>query len=779
MAETGADAALAPASSASAYGYAIVSGGVTMGDAYVASGKYLAVGGALSGRIGLTHGAPAENVKVAQGSGYTLTASDAEKLSSNNKGFAVQFASNTATLKALPQVTITTQPQSVTVCQNGTATLTVETSAAGVTYQWYSCADANGSDAQAIPGATGAAYSAPTDELSRTYYYCVLQADGCVDTQTDVVYVSVVNANEAADVIITRQPQGGEWGVGQTVELTVEAATYGFGTPSLSYQWFVANTETGEIAKVENATSATLSFEAEDTGEHWYYCVVTNTEEGKPEAKTAQTETVRVNVIEAQAYFNGAPYGTIDGAVNALNASSAAEKTLVITRDGTLSKAITLSSGTLTISSEAENGVTVARAADFGTAMLRVTGGTLTLENVTVDGGAIWSETAQDSVLGRGTVNNGASAQQPLLLVTGGEVVLAEGAVLQNNDNTSAYSTSGGAVRLSGGTLRIAGGLIRNNDAWYGGAVLSLNTSLIEFESGTVSGNYATSAGGAFCIDNSADFTMTNGEITGNRGDAGNNNKGGIIWLSNGTAKLSGGSITGNAAATGTVFINRDGTVNVGAVTISGNTADPAPGIHTGSSGKLNITGVPTLTDGIYLPTGRQISIQCDLTGAQAIPVTMQTLSNSGAVIANASTEAQAAAAAKVLTLSGCEVYANGQEVGYRKIAAFTVVQELSANASAVVGNALTLTYQAKPDIGTVQYAWYRCENAQGANPARIASQTGSTLNMSNLGAGTYYFYCVATSSSAAGSIQSQICTVTVTPYVPAAIAIAKFKALG
>ena len=157
----------------------------------------------------------------------------------------------------------------------------------------------------------------------------------------------------------------------------------------------------------------------------------------------------------------------------------------------------------------------------------------------------------------------------------------------------------------------------------------------------------------------------------------------------------------------------------------------------------------------------------------------VQSVGNDGTVIASTESDAQAKAAAKVLTMSNRDVYAEGTNVCYRRRAAFTVTKELPLTATVVAGKSLELIYQAKADIGTVQYAWYRCEDASGANAALIASQTSSTFRMDNYKEGTYYFYCVATSGEAAGSIQSQVCSVTVTPFVPASAAIEKFKALG
>lgn len=571
-----------------------------------------------------------------------------------------------------------------------------------------------------------------------------------------------------ATPVIHMQPVGAAYALSEldaVKPLTASADISDGGT--LSWQWYFSTNADGEGATpIEGANTAEVMPTLKESG--YYFAVITNTD-GYGTADTAvhvQTDIVQVVFGDYEARVGSTYYDTLEEALNAAQNSD----TVTLIRDVTLGENLTLNK-TVTLT-----GHTILRDASYGDVLFTVKGGTLTLSDITIDGGAQWSETSQDSVLGRGTTNNGVSARQPLLVVSGGEVNVAGGATLQNNSNSSNnYGQSGGAVRVTGGKLRIAGGMIRDNYCIpYGGAVLSTGGEVI-LESGAVIGNHGTSSGGVFCVDGSSAFTMNGGTIANNRGGG----NGGVVWLSNGKAALNGGSITGNASGNGTIFINgSSGVVDLGEVTISGNTAGSVPGVHV-NSGTLNLTAAPTLTDGIYLPNGKTIHIQCSLTGAQFIPVTVQSVGNDGTVLAATESEAQAKAAAKVLTVSGRDVYADGTNVCYRRRASFTVVKELPLNATTVAGKSLELTYQAKADVGTVQYAWYRCEDASGANAALMGGQTGSTLRLDNYKEGTYYFYCVASSDGAAGSLQSQVCTVTVTPFVPASVAIAKFKALG
>lgn len=223
---------------------------------------------------------------------------------------------------------------------------------------------------------------------------------------------------------------------------------------------------------------------------------------------------------EAKAYFNDTPYDTLDAAVDALNASAEAEKTLVLAGDETLSKTITLSSGTLEISSQGSEAVKVTRAAGFKTAaMIRVTGGELTVENVRFDGAAAWSG-QENAYLQRGTsTQNDVSA--PLLNLSGGKVTLGTGSALQNNSNPS----GAGGINMSGGTLVLAGGsLLDCYGGSHGGALYATGSgSTILIQAGEVKGNQAKTSSGGLCVDSGAKLTIEGGTIRNNytRGRAG------------------------------------------------------------------------------------------------------------------------------------------------------------------------------------------------------------------------------------------------------------------
>ncbi len=169
-------------------------------------------------------------------------------------------------------------------------------------------------------------------------------------------------------------------------------------------------------------------------------------------------------------------------------------------------------------------------------------GATLTLENVIVDGGAVWTGEVNE-VLQRGTVNAGVTATGALVSTeANAHVILGEGAVLQNNAGANAVNLG---TRVAA-KLTVNGGEIINNcsaaGAIWGGGNITIN-------SGKISNNQATSIGGAIrMVDgyNNITFTMNGGEMNHNY----SNGNGGAIWGGN-RAKyyFNGGEMAYNAAA--------------------------------------------------------------------------------------------------------------------------------------------------------------------------------------------------------------------------------------
>lgn len=166
----------------------------------------------------------------------------------------------------------------------------------------------------------------------------------------------------------------------------------------------------------------------------------------------------------------------------------------------------------------------VSRADGFtGTIFNVASGKTFTLENVVVDGGAIYSNLTNG--VKADTVNTGIKATGSLVATTGkGNVILGENAILKNNDGASAVNL---ATR-GGGTLTINGAQIINNSSAGGGAIWGGGNIIIN--SGKINGNYGGIGGAIRTVSNFGKITMNGGEMNYNTA-----NEGGAIWGGNGT----------------------------------------------------------------------------------------------------------------------------------------------------------------------------------------------------------------------------------------------------
>ncbi len=215
----------------------------------------------------------------------------------------------------------------------------------------------------------------------------------------------------------------------------------------------------------------------------------------------------------------------------------------------------------------------------FAGTLVNVTGGTLTLQNITLDGmGGVELDIDNNGMNefdGEGSV----SAKAPLINVTGGNVELASGAVLQNNNNistagggiyfagdkltmidsseiqgnkASADNGNGGGVYVQSGSFNMTGGTIKTNSAQIDGGGIFINYGAsVLLDGGTISGNKASvtvgCSGGAIFVEDGATLTMQSGSITGNEAD-----NGGAIAI-NGDGIHTGGSTT-TQRATFTMF---------------------------------------------------------------------------------------------------------------------------------------------------------------------------------------------------------------------------------
>ena len=174
------------------------------------------------------------DVTEAMGGTYVLTAI----VSADGKSSAT--ASTEVTLTVIPATevpTITTDKQKVYTGNSVTLTATTGTPT-GVTYQWYTCDDAEGTNATAIEGATNNAYTLASAGDAGTYYYKVIvTGDGTHSCGTaEAIFPLVVSTPSACETFVWYnngvQPERFEFASkpkgtsGINASMTIDGVTY-------------------------------------------------------------------------------------------------------------------------------------------------------------------------------------------------------------------------------------------------------------------------------------------------------------------------------------------------------------------------------------------------------------------------------------------------------------------------------------------------------------------------------------------------------------------------
>ena len=313
--------------------------------------------------------------------------------------------------------------------------------------------------------------------------------------------------------------------------------------------------------------------------------------------------------------------------------------------------------GTVTIS----GGGTIKRGEGFEDYMIVVPeGNSLTLENITVDGGAVWNGD-NDATLDRDIKNEGIKATSAMIY-NFGELLVTNNAVLQNNDNTTAKGAIatkdettgeytfpsvtdkvpfGGAV-LNGGQMKITGGSIQDNSvAWRGAGVASYGS--IEMSGGTVQRNFAQNPygdGGAFYLhgakntseEGSAYCTISGGQLTENKADGAG---GAVCADGQSILNVSGGSFENNVAATTGGGINvYFSNLNMSDGTISGNSAAKGGGLNLIKGSEATITGGNITSNKAENGGGVQVADSAELDASNLVIEKNEAANNGGGIYA-------------------------------------------------------------------------------------------------------------------------------------------------
>jgi hypothetical protein len=169
------------------------------------------------------------------------------------------------------------------------------TSGGALSYQWYSNSENSAAGGSAITDAINATYTPPVSTVGTVYYYVIVTNSGSGSTSNSVTSAVVkIEVNETPANLsgqITFDPvdgllTGASYTQGAAAaDIEVNATADG----DLSYQWYrnTENSNTGGEA-ITGATKSNYAPPADTVGIFYYYCAVTNTEDGKDprEART-------------------------------------------------------------------------------------------------------------------------------------------------------------------------------------------------------------------------------------------------------------------------------------------------------------------------------------------------------------------------------------------------------------------------------------------------------------------------------------------------------------
>lgn len=592
--------------------YAEFKGGLQTEDIWVPSGQFLKVTGTLTGKLGVSYGGdPGEGIVIAQGAGYALKESDAEKISAFQSAYEIKWKEDHVELVYRP-VQIIKQPQPIEeVGIDQEAVLAVEAKSlqgTDIRYQWYRT-NGPAEDGEKISDAAEASLHVDTSEAGTGYYYCVLQADKATEARTETVAVRVVDGKTAEKPAIVSQPKNGQHRLQERITLETEAEVKDGGT--LTYQWY--RTEDGEengAALIEGATESTYSWDAKESGVSYYFCRVTNTKEGVDNPQnSADSRIVKVEIQEASVLLNGTPYSTLNDAVPYTEEGGVLE----ILQDVSLDQKITVAEGVeLEIRGTREKKPVITLSESLTEEALAVTGGTLKLEQIVLDGGAKWTGEIQE-YLQRGVQNSGRTAKKPMITVSGGTVQLSEESVLQNQ---SSSSTAAGITMLRGNLL-IEGGILQDMYGGnHGGAVYANSGScMIRMTGGKITRVQARNSSAAICADLNTRLAISGGEIVNNY-TAG---RAGGVFI-NGTFSLSGDARIANnyAGGNGGGILQAAGTLSVEGGILEQNIAGDHGGAIASLSGTIQFTGGTIQGNTAQQGNGDEVYLESQVTVAKA-----------------------------------------------------------------------------------------------------------------------------------------------------------------
>ena len=250
--------------------------------------------------------------------------------------------------------TITTQPVGasyVTGDPISSLTVAATASAGDLSYQWYSCNDAEKTSAAAIGGATNSSY---TPSAAGFYYVVVTDSNG--STTSNVVEITI---SAATAPTISVSASATEVTAGTSITLT--ATKDGVPTPTL--KWYISDTNsTSAGSEITGETADTYTFDA-IAGTKYYYAKAFNSEavEGVASNIITITAAARTGCKLNQVVFSNGfdafitdPVDAVHGTIKAYYLSGSSAPTIASTNKSDGSE-YTLEGNTFTLTSEDGN----------------------------------------------------------------------------------------------------------------------------------------------------------------------------------------------------------------------------------------------------------------------------------------------------------------------------------------------------------------------------------------------------------------------------------------
>ena len=192
------------------------------------------------------------------------------------------------------RIKISKQPASVTCYTGDQISLNVEAvslDGGALSYQWYKGTQ---DDSELIPNANGASFAPKTDAVGEAAYYCVItdtKGETSYSVKSDVATVTAKDSSDFTPVILSQPESRIYCNQGDKITLSVEVLKPSKG--ELSYQWYKIAKEDQPVANAKDYVPST-----DVNSSFGYYCVITNTVDGKEYKAKTNNVSVRANLTK-------------------------------------------------------------------------------------------------------------------------------------------------------------------------------------------------------------------------------------------------------------------------------------------------------------------------------------------------------------------------------------------------------------------------------------------------------------------------------------------------